>query len=93
MREFWQRYPESENPLRAWFKTASAAEWENFQNVKAVYSTADRVAQYTIFNIGGNKWRLITVIHYNTSRVYVRHVYTHAEYDKWNDMLRKAKRK
>ncbi len=49
-----------------------------------MYSAADRVGQFTIFDIGGDKWRLIVAIHYNVGTIYIRHVFTHVEYDEWN---------
>jgi mRNA interferase HigB len=51
--------------------------------VKAVYAAADQAGPYTIFDIGGNKWRLITAIHYKRKKVYIRYVFTHAQYDRW----------
>ena len=48
------------------------------------YPHADQVGKFTVFNIGGNKYRLIAVIHYNRGKVFVRHVLTHAEYDEGN---------
>jgi mRNA interferase HigB len=93
LREFWQKYSQAETPLRAWYKNASRAAWKKFEDVKATYSTADRVAQFTIFDIGGNKWRLISVIHYNVGIVYVRHVFTHPEYDAWTQALTKGRKK
>ena len=52
---------------------------------KGDYSSADQIGRCTVFNIGGNKFRLVVVIHFNRGKVYVRHVLTHAEYDqeKW----------
>lgn len=88
---FWRKHGPAETPLRLWFDTVSAAQWKNFQDVKAIYSSADRAGQFTIFNIGGNKWRLIARIHYNAGTVYVRHVFTHSEYDAWTKALRKGK--
>jgi mRNA interferase HigB len=49
------------------------------------------LAPYTIFDVGGNKYRVVTVIHYNRARVYVRHVFTHAEYDDWSRSMRKRR--
>ena len=81
LREFWQVHPDSEKPLRVWAKVVKTAAWKTFAQVKKSYGSADQYKTFTIFNIGGNKYRLITVIHYNTQKVYVRHILTHKEYD------------
>ncbi len=85
LRSFWESYPDAEKHLRRWFKTVTAANWQAFADVRAVYATADQVNRFTVFNIGVNKYRLIAVIHYNRGKVFVRHVLTHKEYDlgKW----------
>jgi mRNA interferase HigB len=82
LRDFWALHPDSETPLRAWYRTAKTAEWEKPDDVRAVYRDVDQVGKFTVFNIGGNKYRLIVVIHYNRGRIYVRHVLTHREYSK-----------
>lgn len=85
LRDFWSKHPRAEMPLRAWLGEAEAAEWAQFADVREKYPHADQVGKFTIFNIGGNKYRLIVDIHFNRGRVYVRHVLTHEEYDrgKW----------
>jgi mRNA interferase HigB len=60
---------------------ARRARWNSFADVRSVYRSADQVGKFTVFNIGGNKYRLIVVIHYNRARVYIRHVLRHEEYD------------
>lgn len=88
LREFWKDNPDAEGPLRAWYKVADKAEWEKFSDVRDVYPHADLVdKKFTVFNIGGNKYRLITVIHFNRAKVFIRHVLTHKEYDsgKWKE--------
>jgi mRNA interferase HigB len=50
--------------------------------LKTFFASANQVDKFTVFNIGGNKVRLIAAIHYNCQRVYIRHVLTHSEYDK-----------
>ena len=70
-------------PLSAWYKVAKISTWRNLAEVKAIYSTADYTDELTIFNIGGNKYRLIVKIEYAFRAIYVAHVFTHAEYDKW----------
>ncbi len=59
------------------------AKWSSFDDVKAVFgANVDVYKQFVIFDIGGNKYRLIAAVHYNTGRVYIRHVLTHAEYSR-----------
>jgi mRNA interferase HigB len=94
LRQFWRRYADAKTPLRSWFKTSKAARWDDLTEVRATFPTADPVIvasgnTVTVFNIGGNKYRLITAIHYNTGVVFVLMVLTHAEYsrDKWKDRL------
>ena len=82
LREFWSAHPDAERPLRRWFRTVSKVEWKSFADVRATYANADQVDRFTVFNIGGNKYRLIAAIHFDRGRVYVRHVLTHAEYDR-----------
>ena len=85
LREFWQQWPEAEEPLRAWHRVAERTTWKTFADVRETYAHADQVGRCTVFNIGGNKFRLVVVTHFNRGRVYVRHVMTHAQYDsgKW----------
>ncbi len=82
LRRFWKLHTAAEQPLRRWFKNVDAAEWRSFADVRAVYASADQVRQFTVFNVGGNKYRIIAAIHYNRGKVYVRHVLTHREYDR-----------
>jgi mRNA interferase HigB len=87
LREFWELYPKARTPLDAWYQVAKRAKWENFAEVRRTFNSADVVGRFVVFNIGGNKYRLIAVIHYNRGKVFIRHVLTHAEYDegKWKD--------
>jgi mRNA interferase HigB len=77
LREFWAIYPDAERPLRAWIKVAEHATWEKFADIRETYAKADQVGKFTVFDIGGNKFRLIVVVHFNRDKVYVRHVLTH----------------
>ncbi len=85
LREFWKRHPRAESPLRAWYAAARKARWETFAEVRRDFASADVYRQFIIFNVGGNKYRLIVVAHFNRGRLYIRHVMTHEEYDaeKW----------
>ena len=81
LREFWTIHPQARGPLRAWLKVVKNVRWESFSEVRAVYASADQVGKFTVFNVGGNRYRLIAVIHFNRGKLYVRHVLTHAEYN------------
>ena len=80
LQRFWKLHRDAEQPLRRWFKTVKIAEWRSFADLRAVYANADQVGRFTVFNLGGNKYRLIATIHFNRGKVYVRHVLTHAAY-------------
>lgn len=84
---FWQKYPDSMTPLKSWYNTCRKARWKTLDEVQVIYPHADPVGDCTVFNIGGNKYRLIAKIRYNKQRVYITHVLTHKEYDKenWKD--------
>jgi mRNA interferase HigB len=60
----------------------SAAKWQNFVEVRQVFASADLVGNFTVFNIGGNKYRLIAFIDYTYQKIFIRNVLTHADYDK-----------
>lgn len=57
-------------------------DYASFVALRVTFPSADQVDRFTVFNIGGNKFRLIAAIHYNRKKVYIRHVLTHAEYDR-----------
>lgn len=84
LRAFWKERPRAQVALEDWYKVARQAEWEKFADVRETFGSADQVGKFTVFDISGNKYRLIAVIHFNRGIVYIRHVLTHAEYDKGN---------
>jgi mRNA interferase HigB len=92
LREFWERHPPAKLPLAAWFRVFETTGFANFTALKRIFRSADYLAPYTIFDVGGNKYRVIAVIHYNRQRVYVRHVFTHSEYDEWSEDMRRSNR-
>lgn len=82
LRQFWERYPRAEGPLRAWFATVSKAQWGGPDDVKNQFgTTVDFVSDRVIFDLGGNKFRLVAHVSYGFGRVLVKFVGTHAEYD------------
>jgi mRNA interferase HigB len=82
LKSFWTRYPGAETPLRAWCSVVRQSRWRTFAELRVTYPAADLVGKFIVFNIGGNKFRLIAVIHFNRAKVYIRRVLTHEEYDK-----------
>lgn len=82
LREFWERYPDSEQQLKAWHAEAEDAIWRTPADVKGKYGTASILRdRRVVFNICGNKYRLIVKINYDFQIVYVRFVGTHTDYD------------
>ena len=82
LRQFWEKYPDSETALIRWFKLMNLATFKSFDELRSVFPSADLVGDLIVFNIGGNKYRLITSIHFNRQKVYIRYILTHSEYDK-----------
>lgn len=80
---FAERHTEAGEPLQAWRRVITANDFGSFAGLKTVFNSVDKVGQYFVFNVGGNKYRLITAIHFSTGMVFVRHVMTHKEYDRW----------
>ena len=68
--------------LDVWYRIARKAEWSSLGDVRQTFPSADAVGKYTVFNIKGNSYRLIVEINYRSRRIFVRHVLTHAAYDK-----------
>lgn len=83
LQEYWQAHPDVESALQAWLKEAQHASWKFFQDIKERYRSADSLpGNRVVFNIKGNHYRLVVVIHYSTGIVYIRFIGTHAEYDR-----------
>lgn len=84
LRTFWQRHPQAEGPLQAWFDLVSRSDWLGPSDVKAMFgTTVDFVADNrVIFDIAGNKYRLVVHIAYRLHRVLIKFVGTHAQYDR-----------
>ena len=87
--EFWAIHPDAERPLQAWYRTVESEVFADFNDLRATFASADYVEGLTVFNIGGNKYRLIAAIHYNRYKVFIRAVLTHAEYDRGDWKRRK----
>lgn len=83
--DFYKKHPQAAEPLKAWTQEAKRTRWKNTHDIKKFYRDADILPDNrVVFNVGGNKFRLIVKINYNCSVVYVKFIGTHAEYDKIN---------
>jgi mRNA interferase HigB len=87
LRKFWEKHAGAQQPLEDWWKITKHANWHNLAETKRDFPHADLVGACTAFNIGGNKYRLITKINYRSQVVYIRFVLTHPEYSRggWKD--------
>jgi mRNA interferase HigB len=84
LREFWKnrQYADAEQPLKAWFREASKADWSSPSAIKAMYRSASVVGKSrVVFNIAGNKYRLVVKVNYAYRVMYIRFVGTHRQYD------------
>jgi mRNA interferase HigB len=81
LNEFAKLHPDVKNAIAQWYKLIKQSEFSSFVELRRVFPSADQVGKLTVFNIGGNKVRLIAAIHYNRKKVYIRAVLTHSEYD------------
>ena len=87
IQEFSSLHKDAEVSLRAWYTTAKHSKWQNLAEVKQTYPSADLVGRYTVFNIRGNKYRLIARIVYRSQTIFIVTVLAHEEYDlgKWKE--------
>lgn len=85
LREFWEQHKEAKSPMREWIKIVRKQIWNNFADVRKTFNHADIYGLCTIFNVGGNKYRIIAKVAYGIDVIYIRFVMTHSEYDdqKW----------
>jgi mRNA interferase HigB len=85
LREFSRRHPDSKTALDLWFRVIKKNRFESFNALRMLFPSADKVGNLIVFNIGGNKYRLIASIHFNRQKVFFRHILTHEEYNrgKW----------
>jgi len=84
LRDYCQNHADSCEALDDWYKIASQANWNKLIEVQTIYPQSEAVGNFTIFNIKGNKYRLIVSLNYQKQIVYIKYILTHAEYDKGN---------
>jgi mRNA interferase HigB len=81
LRVFWEKHPPSKTALGRWYQVVERSTYNNFAHLRKTFPSADLVDGLVVFNIGGNKYRLIASVHFNRNKLYIRHVLTHREYD------------
>ncbi len=82
LNDFAANYPDTRSALAHWYTIMRKARFANFVQLRQTFPHADVVGKFTVFDIGGNKVRLIAAVHSNRAKIYLRHVLTHEDYDK-----------
>lgn len=82
LREFWERHPTAEPPLRDWLRVVEQASWRRPADVRDTFRHADFVGDRVVFNVGGNNYRIVAFVAFNRGAVYIRFVGTHASYNR-----------
>ena len=82
LEQFWGRHPDAKTSLESWFTVVRAAHWQTPADMRRTYPHADLVGRRTVFNIAGNKYRLIARVNYQAQIVFVLYLLTHTEYDR-----------
>ena len=82
IRDFCRKHPDAAEPLDHWYRITKKADWQNFAELKQTFSSADLVGQCTVFNIGGNNYRLIAKIYFEGRVCLIRNILIHKDYDK-----------
>ena len=87
LNEFASEFPDATTALARWYTSIKSNSFSSLAQLKLMFPTADQVGRLTVFNVGGNKVRIVAAIHYNRQRIYIRAVLTHEEYDrgKWKE--------
>jgi mRNA interferase HigB len=80
---FAKHNPESEKPLLIWYKLVRQHNFSSYAELKTVFAAADVVDNFTVFDVGGNRYRIIARVIYKLKTVFIRNVFTHDEYDTW----------
>ena len=85
--EFSESHTEAEQPLDRWYRIVKNTNFKSFSDLRSTFPSVDQVKRLTVFNIGGNNFRLIAFIVYAKKRIYVRAILTHQEYnkEKWKE--------
>jgi mRNA interferase HigB len=95
LRDFITRFPEAEPFLREWYNALRNSDYANFAALRERFSSLDLARNKVddmvhIFDVGGNKWRVICYLNFDNQTAYIKYIFTHKEYDHWNDLGRPA---
>lgn len=83
LKEYWERHPDSKQPLSEWYVKVERSEWKSFTDMKKDFNSVDYIGnQHYVFNIKGNNYRLVVAVKFTPKLVYIRFVGTHDEYAK-----------
>lgn len=85
---FWKTHPAAKAPLEAWYKLLGLSSFAKYIEVEKIFNTADYVSPFIVFDIAGNNYRIISAVHFNRQKLYIRGVFTQAEYDRWSKAYR-----
>lgn len=82
IKDYYEKHSNAKSPLRGWLKIVKKTKFSSLADIKKIFPSADLVGNFVVFNIGGNNYRLVAYIKYESGILYIRHIMTHAEYDK-----------
>ncbi len=81
--DFSTLHPDAAEPLQAWRKALESRVFAHFADLKNTFGSVDKAGDFFVFDVGGSKWRVIALLNFGKQICFVRHVFTHKEYDKW----------
>jgi mRNA interferase HigB len=92
LEDFWGKHAGTKNALMAWYRIVDTTDFSNLSALKKTFNTVDYVPPYAVFDVAGNNIRIVANIHYNRQKLYIRHVFTHPEYDRWTTAYMRFKK-
>jgi mRNA interferase HigB len=81
--DFSATHPGARDPMQVWRKLVESRDFSGYADIKSAFHATDKVGSYYVFDVAGNKYRIVAAIHFDQQKLFVRHVFTHKEYDKW----------
>ncbi|WP_334007904.1 type II toxin-antitoxin system HigB family toxin [Burkholderia orbicola] len=87
--EFSLKHPAAKSPLLTWYTLAKHCKAEDLMSLKQTFGSVDYVpSKFYVFNVGGNNFRVVATIHFDRQKMFIRHIFTHKEYDEWTEANR-----